>query len=963
MSGRKYFAYLLLILCYTGNSFKSKAVYQPDINSKTLRSKTDSIEVYNDLGIKNVREGDFETAGIHLTKSLNLLNKYSPEDYEKLVFVYTRLGVVNTNMWNFKNAIDLYNKAEKLCRKYGKEQNKDIGFINYSEGRIFKELGDYKRAEQHYLNALGIFESDNIPYSEFKDKYISIIYTYNSLGVLHFVQKKYETAISYYKICEKLSKTYYKEFLPVAYENIADCYYKLKKYDDAESYFERAIKYHITSKEEVYKFLLSNVYSSYSQLCIETGKFEKAYDLLQKSCRIYINHWGLKHPFTSGCFLNFGKYFEKTGNIDSALYYYQKSIISLAEDFDDSDFYNNPEPAKVISALHVVRSLKSKAQALSVYYNKTGKIKDLVSCMNTYDLAIQLIDNMRLGYQTQESKLFLSENEKDTYTSAINTAYRLWNIIGDKHYMRKAFEYAEKSKASVLLAALRSTEAKSFAGIPGELLLKENNLLKDIALYKEFIFEEKRNEKPDENKLKNWEQRLFDMTSEYDNLTALFEDSFPKYYSLKYNTAVATPDSLQRLLSNNQSIVEYSLSDTSLFIFHIGKNEMNIFHKPVDSVFHNSLKKIIYLTGNFEYLKSDVEDLAGYISKSNYLYNYLLKPVAKFIRNKKLIIVPDELLAFLPFEALVINKDTEGRASYKNLNYLLQKHIVSYALSSTLYFRETKHKPVDKIKKLLAFAPSYSGDITIQDIMTRQRVRDHHMSNLYPIPGVMEEVNGIGKIISSDIFEGQYATEKLFKDTARYYDMLHLSMHTIINNNDPMYSKLAFTFTDDTTDDGLLNTHEIYNMRLNARLAVLSSCSSGEGILRKGEGVMSLARAFMYAGCPGIIMTLWVVEDKSGIKLMINFYKELVLGKSKDQALRIAKLKFIEEATLTKAHPFYWSSYICVGNVDPLFIPKTKIIIIIGAVVVSVVILMIIKRIIKKRRTIPPASESAWFKV
>ena len=104
-------------------------------------------------------------------------------------------------------------------------------------------------------------------------------------------------------------------------------------------------------------------------------------------------------------------------------------------------------------------------------------------------------------------------------------------------------------------------------------------------------------------------------------------------------------------------------------------------------------------------------------------------------------------------------------------------------------------------------------------------------------------------------------------------------------------------------------------------------------------------RAFMYAGCPGIIMTLWVVEDKSGIKLMINFYKELVKGKPKDQALRIAKLKFIEEATLTKAHPFYWSSYICVGNVDPLFIPKAKIIIIIGAVIVSVAILIIIKEL------------------
>jgi CHAT domain-containing protein len=340
-----------------------------------------------------------------------------------------------------------------------------------------------------------------------------------------------------------------------------------------------------------------------------------------------------------------------------------------------------------------------------------------------------------------------------------------------------------------------------------------------------------------------------------------------------------------------------------------------------------------------------------------------VEPVEKFIRNKKIIIVPDELLAFLPFEALITDKDTEGRLSYRTLSYLLYKNPVSYALSSTLYFRETKYKPVEKIKKLLAFAPSYSGDKINSDILTRQGTRQYYRNNLNPIPGVKEEVDGISKIIKTDIFEGVNATEKLFKDTARYYDMLHLSMHTIINNTYPMFSKLAFTLVNDSTEDGLLNTYEIYNMNLNARLAVLSSCCSGEGILKKGEGVMSLSRAFMYAGCPGIVMTLWVIDDKSGVKLMINFYKELVKGKAKDEALRIAKLKFIEEGNLTVAHPFYWAAYICVGNTDPLFIPKTKILIIIGAVIISVSILMIIKRILKKRKTASAPHESPWFKI
>jgi CHAT domain-containing protein/tetratricopeptide (TPR) repeat protein len=964
MPGSTYISYLLfIIICITGYPPKCLAINKSDINTETISVKLDSVDFYNNQGIKEAREGNFETAQKNFIKSLNLLNTYDPENYEKLVFVYTRLGVNNLNLWNFKDAIALYDKAEKLCQKYSKDKNKYIGLINYSKGKIFKNLGDYEKAEQHYINALDIFESEDLLYSEFKDKYISIIYVNNSLGVLNFEQKKYKTAISYYKKCEKLSKNYYKEFLPITYENIADSYYRMKFYNEAGNYFELAVKYHLTGENQAYKYLLSNVYSSYSQLCLETGKDDKAYDLLRKAYNIYINHWGINHPYTSDCLLKFGEYFEKTGNIDSALYYYQKSIIALTEDFDDLNIYNNPEPGKAISVLHLVNSLKHKAQALSTYYNKTGKIKDLETSLGTFDLAIQLIDNMRLDYQTRESKLFLSENEKATHTSAIHTAYMLWSITENKYYMYKAFEYAEKSKASVLLAALRSTEAKSFAGIPDKLLRKENNLLRNMALYKELIYEEKRNEKPDRNKLKNFEQKLFDLTGEYDNLTALFEDSFPKYYSLKYNSNVAAADSLQNLLKNHQVILEYSISDTSLFIFHIGKNAMNIIHKSLDSTFHSTLNEIIYLLNHFDYSRSHAEDLARYIENTYYLYDFLVAPVEKLIRNKKLIIVPDELLAFLPFEALVTDKNTEGRASYMNLNYLINKHPVSYALSSTLYFRETKYQPVEKIKKLLAFAPSYSGDISTSDILTRQRTRQHYRNNLYPIPGVKEEVFGISKIIKSDIFEGEYATERLFKDTARYYDMLHLSMHTIINNTEPMFSKLAFTLVEDTTEDGLLNTYEIYNMNLNARLAVLSSCSSGEGILKKGEGVISLARAFMYAGCPGIVMTLWVIEDKSGVKLMTNFYKELVKGKPKDEALRIAKLKFIEEGNLTMAHPFYWSAYICVGNIDPLFIPKTKILIIVGSVIVSVIILMIIKRILRKRKIIHPAQESPWFKI
>jgi len=135
-----------------------------------------------------------------------------------------------------------------------------------------------------------------------------------------------------------------------------------------------------------------------------------------------------------------------------------------------------------------------------------------------------------------------------------------------------------------------------------------------------------------------------------------------------------------------------------------------------------------------------------------------------------------------------------------------------------------------------------------------------------------------------------------------------------------MFSKLVFSKPElNSTEDGYLNTWEIYNMKLKARMAVLSACETGTGKLQKGEGVMSMARGLIYAGCPSIVMTLWKVDDKSGVKIMEDFYSFLSKGKRKDIALRMAKLKHFESSDPLTSHPHYWLGYVSIGNPEPLY--------------------------------------------
>ncbi|KKL46833.1 hypothetical protein LCGC14_2341630, partial [marine sediment metagenome] len=186
--------------------------------------------------------------------------------------------------------------------------------------------------------------------------------------------------------------------------------------------------------------------------------------------------------------------------------------------------------------------------------------------------------------------------------------------------------------------------------------------------------------------------------------------------------------------------------------------------------------------------------------------------------------------------------------------------------------------------------------------------------------------------------------ESRFKQDAENYDILHLAMHTIVNNEDPMYSKLAFAQNVDSLNDGFLNTYEIYNMRFNARMAVLSSCKTGFGKLMKGEGVMSLARGFMYAGCPSIVMTLWEVSDKSGARLMQDFYQSLIKGKSKAEALQEAKLNFLKKADNLKANPYFWSTYVVIGDSSPIYEKSRNYLYWLGGLILAAGIFLIVMR-------------------
>ncbi|RLD54066.1 MAG: hypothetical protein DRI97_12215, partial [Bacteroidetes bacterium] len=406
------------------------------------------------------------------------------------------------------------------------------------------------------------------------------------------------------------------------------------------------------------------------------------------------------------------------------------------------------------------------------------------------------------------------------------------------------------------------------------------------------------------------------LSQQLDSIDRHIREKFPAYAE-KYDNEVISLNGIMQSLDPGQVLIEYSLSDTCLFIFVVDENDFYITKSTIDSSFHDHVAVLSEFLRDNEFSNNTLPKYNAYVDAAYSLYQRFLLPVEEQISGKRLLIIPDGALGYIPFEALITGPPANEGMDYRSLPYLIYKYRTNYSYSATLYFTE-QEKRTDPDKQLLAFAPTYEN---VHEINSDKFPANRDFTTyLVPLRFISTEIQNISEIIDCDRFEGYEATEQVFKEEAPKYDILHLAMHTLINNENPLYSQLVFTLNNDTLEenDGLLNAYEIFNMQLSARMAVLSACNTGYGKLQKGEGIMSMARGFIFAGVPSIIMTLWAVEDQSGSILMSKFYQNLEEGLRIDEALQEAKLQYLQEADQLSAHPYLWSGYVSIGSTDAL---------------------------------------------
>jgi CHAT domain-containing protein len=875
----------------------------------------DSSEILNNRGADYFWNGEWETARTDLLKSIEYSMRCNPQDSSELIPALLNLGGMYSQTWQYDKAFAFIRRAENLYKTSGVNNLEWLSFIYSRSARTYSATGDYSKAEEYFNHSLLLYQELKT-FSDINKS--NIINLYNGLGVLNKRMKKYPQAIEQYNKAVAFSRKIEPSYLTLLYGNIANAYREMKQYALSEEYFKRAVaREKVTSKQD--SIDMAVILTDYSGLLLDMKKPGRAKPVIEQAQALCYGIWGSRNPQLAEVQVNMGKYHELNGQYDNAIYWYQQSVLSL---YTDRGVYipgTGSLPKNIISRQHLLVSLKSIAKSCRLKYSATDSVEFLKKSLAIYEHCVNLTEIIRRGYLNEDSRLFLAENEKTTLNEAIGICRELFARTSEQGYLYKAFEFSERSKSTLLLSSIQSNSAISVGGIPESIGLKEKDLLREISVTEETIYEEEAKSLPDARKLLKWKNNLLNLKRDYEILIDSLERSYPRYYELKYRSSLIQQKNLDKILANGYNLVEYNMEDSLVCVFILNRNGIHCLTMPLHEKFDAALEGILKQLQDFDPTQHKTDHFRMFCSYSHELYKTLFRPVEKYLVSDKVILVPDEILSYLPFEILLFQLPDDQTRDYRNLDYLLKKYSLGYSYSASLLVNDPQKKDLRRNRKVLAMAPAYPGRVSADRFPSDVQAG---VKNLNPLPGAYEEVSYVTDILKGRKLIDSMATEKAFKKFAPDYGILHLAMHTIIDNRNPMFSKLVFSPWLTGPDEGLLNTYELYNMQLHARMVVLSACRSGDGILQKGEGIMSLARGFLYAGCPSLIMTLWNVEDRSGLEIMRQFYHQIKKGKGKNDALRKAKIKYLASAPPHKTHPYYWAGYLQIGETDAIFVPQ-----------------------------------------
>jgi len=846
-----------------------------------------------------------DSAKIYFDRSINIKRKYHTVEIlslaESLFFKAELMDDLNM----LSTAEEIYREIQNIYEDNLEDNNMLLGRLYSSMSTCLRDQFDFKNALDYAERAVQILRQDSIN-------------NLNRLAVATFFyaniytrQDEYESSIPIYLELLNLIQNHdnLDRFLYFVYSNLATSYTNSHQFDNAQhclnAFYSTITKDgSIIPYNEAFYFLLCG------EKCLLSNQLDDARKYLFTANNIYRRDVTYDTFNYSLCNELIGDLYHKLDLQDSALLYYQNALIIYMDNFVNQDIYVNPETQDDPDKREIFDILYKKARAWRRYFELTDNISYLIEALNLYNRIDDLNDQARNSNLKDASLLILSDYYHNEYERAIDCAYELFQLTRDSIYLNNAFTLMEKSKSMLLFKSMALAERSKSINLPYSIKRREDSLRMLNVDYEQRIHQEGQNDSPDQELINKLETDKFQIVREIDNLKIRIAEEFPTYYQIRYDSLTKDLNDFKTYCkSNNLLGIEYFWGDSAIYQIVTNGKTADIKKLKQKAAFQSTLQNLLtQLSYGIDDTQADA-DYKQYNLNAYEMYRSLLGDIqGQFDNVSELLIIPDGMLAQLPFEALITSLGDTTYTDYSDLPYLIKETSIVYTYSINLLLNTKKEKNEPK-KNLLAF--SYSGLNVMRDDKSRSE-------NTIELPFSARELRAIKKVMGGKKNRYLYdtkATENQFKLDAPEFQILHLAIHGVADTKDGDNSRLIFKQGNDTIDDSNLYMYELYGMDLSSsQLAVLSACETGIGKEFRGEGVFSMARGFTYAGCPSIIMSLWPVGDVHSASIMEEFYHFLKKGNNATEALRSSKLDFIKKQEEFLAHPANWASFVYLGE-------------------------------------------------
>jgi CHAT domain-containing protein/Tfp pilus assembly protein PilF len=870
------------------------------------------------------------------------------------------IGTIHQSLGDMQKALETHNEALPIFRQVGNRRGEANALINL--GIDYRAMGDMQKALEKYNEALPIFRQMGDRGGE-ANTVSNIGVAYYSQGEMQKALEKYNESLSIFRAMGA------RRGEAAALTNIGIVYYALGEMRKAlEKHNEALPIIRNVGDRNGEANTLTNIGVVYHSL----GEMQKALETYNEALvikRAVGDRYG-----ESAMLINIGVVYYSLGEMQKALETYNEALVirraigdrygeaiilhnigevyySLGETQKALDEFNKSLPIK-----RAIGDRNGEAVTLLGIGQVEQKRGDLIRARHTIEKAVGMIELLRTNPNSHELRASYFATQQDFYQSYISVLMQMHKQNPDAAFDAVALAVSERARARSLLELLAESRADIRQGVDGSLLERERSLrqrLNTRAAAQVSLLSGKHTTEQADAAAKE----IASITTEYEESRAQIRASSPRYGALTQPQPLKLAEIQQQALDPDTLLLEYSLGDNASYLFVVSQTSLASFQLPKRAEIEAATKRV---RGSLtapnprpgetaaERQARIKEARANYWPQAAALSRMLLGPAASQLGGKRLLIVADGALQYLPFGALPepepegqvdeetgrqVDKETRRRGKSPLPTPLIVNHEIVHLPSASalaVLRRELAgRQPAAKAVAVLA-DPVFSADDTRVRPNTNAQAGGEAPSDLTrAVSDVRGELRRLlmtrdeaETILSVTPRKGAFAALDFRANRATAtggelsdYRIVHFATHGLLNSEHPELSGLVLSLVDEQgrPEDGFLRMHEIFNLRLPVELVVLSACQTGLGKELKGEGLVGLTRGFMYAGAARVVASLWEVNDVATAELMKRFYRRMLQdGMRPAAALRAAQIEMWKRPQWQS--PFYWGGFILQGE-------------------------------------------------